>query len=570
MTTFTIDKIRLEKLLDKIVAGGIQLPEFQRGWIWDDDHIKNLLASVSRNYPIGTIMMLETGNKELNFAARPITGVKTENKDPDELILDGQQRLTALFQSLYSDLPANPKESMSTKSRKRINRWYYMDIKKALAPGEENIEEAINGSADKLGFDQQYNELLFPLFKTFDFSNWRDECDSYWHHDDEIRRLLRQFESSIIHECFYSYDIPYVTLLKETQPEAICPIFERINSTGVNLDVFDLLVAIYASKNFNLRKDWETRERRLTEKNSVLNDIKGSDFVKTVTLLATYNNGNNSSNVSCSRKTILKLELKNYKEWAEAATTGYEKTVKFLASQKIFDSKYLPYTTQLIPLSAIFAVLGGKSENAGVRDKLVRWYWCGVLGELYRGIPESRFVRDLKEVLNWIKDDRLEPTTIIESNFSAKRILDLKDRRSAAFKGIYSLLLQNGAKDFLSDITIDIENYFNTNIDIHHIFPKKWCERNVDSYDDRCDCIVNKTPLSNKTHTKIGDRSTEEYLRILEKEGKIKPSRMDDILKSHLIKPSALRSNNFEEFFSEREKNLLKIIESATGKQILD
>jgi len=176
----------------------------------------------------------------------------------------------------------------------------------------------------------------------------------------------------------------------------------------------------------------------------------------------------------------------------------------------------------------------------------------------------------LKEVLNWIKDDRLEPTTIIESNFSAKRILDLKDRRSAAFKGIYSLLLQNGAKDFLSDITIDIENYFNTNIDIHHIFPKKWCERNVDSYDDRCDCIVNKTPLSNKTHTKIGDRSTEEYLRILEKEGKIKPSRMDDILKSHLIKPSALRSNNFEEFFSEREKNLLKIIESATGKQILD
>ena len=87
MTTFTIDKIRLEKLLDKIVAGGIQLPEFQRGWIWDDDHIKNLLASVSRNYPIGTIMMLETGNKELNFAARPITGVKTENKDPDELIL---------------------------------------------------------------------------------------------------------------------------------------------------------------------------------------------------------------------------------------------------------------------------------------------------------------------------------------------------------------------------------------------------------------------------------------------------------------------------------------------------
>jgi hypothetical protein len=569
LTTFSIDKIRLEKLLNKIVAGEIQLPEFQRGWIWDEDHIKNLLASVSRNYPIGTIMMLETGNKELNFAIRPITGVITENKYPDELILDGQQRLTALFQSLYSDRSANPKESMSIKSKKRLNRWYYMDIKKSLATGEDNIEESITGSAEKLHSEEEYNKLLFPLFKAFDFSNWRDDCDSHWNHEDKIRKMLRQFERNIINESFYSYDVPYVTLLKETQPEAICPIFERINSTGVNLDVFDLLVAIYAAKKFNLRNDWELRKRRLTEKNSVLSDIKGSDFLKAVTLLATYKNGNQSVNVSCSRKTILKLELKDYNEWAEIATKGFEKTVKFLASQKIFDSKFLPYTTQLIPLSAIMAVLGEKSENSGAREKLIKWYWSGVLGELYRGIPESRFVRDLKEVINWIQSDGPDPTTINESNFSAKRIRDLKDRRSAAFKGIYALLLQNGARDFLSDSPIDIENYFNTNIDIHHIFPKKWCERNKVS-NDLCDSIVNKTPLSNKTHSKIGDHPTETYLRILEKEGHMKPSKMEDILKTHLIKPSSLKSNNFEEFFYEREKNLLKVIESAMGKPILD
>lgn len=569
MTTFSVDKIRLEKLLDKIVVGDVQLPEFQRGWIWDDVHIRNLLASVSRNYPIGTIMMLETGNKELNFATRPITGVITENKNPDELILDGQQRLTALFQSLYSDRPANPKESMSTKSRKRLNRWYYMDIKKALIQGEENIEDAINGSPEKLPSDDEYRNLLFPLFKTFEFSNWRDECDSHWNHGDDIRKMLRQFERNIINECFYSYDVPYVTLLKETQPEAICPIFERINSTGVNLDVFDLLIAIYAAKSFNLRKDWESRESRLTEKNSVLSEIKGSDFLKTVTLMATFDNGNHLSNVSCSRKTILKLKLEKYKEWAEIATNGFERTIKFLASQKIFDSRYLPYTTQLIPLAAILAILGDKAENAGAREKLVRWYWCGVLGELYQGVPDSRFVRDLKEVLKWILNDGQEPTTIVESNFSAKRILDLKDRRSAAFKGIYALLLQNGAKDFLSDSPIDIENYFNTNIDIHHIFPKKWCNNNKVSSDE-CDCIVNKTPISNKSHIKIGDHPADTYLRILEKEGHIKPSKMDDILKSHLIKPSAMRSNDFSDFFSERKENMLKTIGSVMGKQVLE
>lgn len=291
VTTFTVDKWRLEKLLESINRGKIQVPDFQRPWIWDDGHIKSLLASVSRSYPIGTILMLETGNKDLTFATRMLEGVsieKIENDGPDKLILDGQQRLTALYQSLYSELPANPKESMHPKSKKRVKRWYYMDINGALVPGEDNIEDSIKSFSEEVAEIDGFRKMLFPLNRVFNFSQWRDKYYRYWNYDDTKCDEVRAFERDIVMKCFYSYEVPYVTLLKDTPLEAICPIFERINSTGVNLDVFDLLIAIYAAKKFNLRKDWENRLDSMSQKYNVLKDLKGTDFLKTITLLSTY------------------------------------------------------------------------------------------------------------------------------------------------------------------------------------------------------------------------------------------------------------------------------------------
>src|SRR5688572_13763160 len=98
--TFTSPDLPLSDLLNDVKDGKIQVPEFQRGWIWDDDHIRSLLASISLSYPIGALMLLETGNENVKFKPRIVEGV-TDSKftQPDYLILDGQQRLTSLFQA---------------------------------------------------------------------------------------------------------------------------------------------------------------------------------------------------------------------------------------------------------------------------------------------------------------------------------------------------------------------------------------------------------------------------------------------------------------------------------------
>lgn len=102
MSNFDSTKTRLSDLVNGIVSGKIQLPDFQRGWVWDDEHIRSLLVSIARAFPIGAVMMLETGG-DARFKVRPIEGLDSTQIKPnmaDQLILDGQQRLTSLTQVL--------------------------------------------------------------------------------------------------------------------------------------------------------------------------------------------------------------------------------------------------------------------------------------------------------------------------------------------------------------------------------------------------------------------------------------------------------------------------------------
>ncbi|MCY4620142.1 MAG: hypothetical protein OXD50_16550 [Chloroflexi bacterium] len=115
-------------------------------------------------------------------------------------------------------------------------------------------------------------------------------------------------------------------------------------------------------------------------------------------------------------------------------------------SQDLYDSRFLPYGSQLIPLAAILTVLGREWEPHPAREKLARWYWCGVPGELYGGSTESRFARDLLEVVDWIRGAGPEPSTVFDAEFAPARLLTMRTRNNAAYKGVYSLLLREGAR----------------------------------------------------------------------------------------------------------------------------
>ncbi|WP_338463066.1 hypothetical protein V5G20_01685 [Brevibacillus borstelensis] len=188
------------------------------------------------------------------------------------------------------------------------------------------------------------------------------------------------------------------------------------------------------------------------------------------------------------------------------------------------------------------------------------------MGELYGSAIETRLAKDLPEVIDWL-GGKEAPSTIQDANFSPARLLTLRTRNSAAYKGISALLLKEGALDFRSGDAVDLQMYFDERIDIHHIFPRAYC--NTKRIDPRkCDSIVNKTPLSAKTNRMIGGNAPSVYIARLQKYAGITVTRMEEILESHVINYDSMSGDDFDKFFSMRQNALLDRIEKAMGKQI--
>ena len=129
----TSNDTSLEQLMHDVANGKIQLPDFQRGWTWDDDRIRGILASLTQGYPMGAIMHLGYGSESVRFKYRTIEGVKAEDVVPEFLVLDGQQRLTSMYRATYSQDPV----ATITDKKKAIKRFYYLDINKCLNDEED-------------------------------------------------------------------------------------------------------------------------------------------------------------------------------------------------------------------------------------------------------------------------------------------------------------------------------------------------------------------------------------------------------------------------------------------------
>ena len=376
-------------------TGAAQLPDFQRGWVWDDGRIKALILSVIHNFPVGAAMFLEYGNESIHFKHKPIEGSKaTPNIEPTELILDGQQRLTSLYNALYSRHPVHTK----TDKGKEIERYYYLDIEKAIDPDADDEDVVLSIPATrqvtsefgrKVDLDLSKREYefelkLFPLNIILDSGEeqeWQNAYYAYHHYDPAIIQQFTQLFSRIILPT-QKYAMPVIRLDKETPKEAVCQVFENVNTGGMSLTVFELVTAVFAMDNFPLRKDWEERKGKYFS-GELLNIVTATDFLTALTLLSAYKSG---GTVSCKKKDVLALKLTSYRKYADTLCEGFSIADTLLQEERVFSSRDLPYSTQLIPLAAICTVLmdGNKIHTTTVKNMVKQWYWCGVFGGALR------------------------------------------------------------------------------------------------------------------------------------------------------------------------------------------
>ena len=504
---FELIQPTLRDVLRDAESGKLQLPDFQRGWVWEETAVASLIASIARSFPVGALLTLKTGG-EVRFQPRVVEGAPPAAHEPEELLLDGQQRVTSLFQALLRSAPV---DTRTGKGRKR-RVFYYIDIERALeAPFPDEAIEIVDESrtvTENIGRDivrdlstaaGEYAEMRFPANRVFNSTAWFNGWMEHWSYDPLKIRLFQSFEKAVL-DPIRNYQMPMIRLGKETTKEAVCLVFEKVNTGGKKLDAFELLTAMFAATGaVDLRADWygekrggasgagAGREARLHAVD-VLRGIDRSDFLRAVSLVHTHEvrraaaaegkTGKELPAVACNHAALLDLPADAYARWAEAITDGFENAARFLHGRGgLFWWKDVPYPSQITVIAALFALRGNTPLNAGEARRLERWFWCGVFGELYGSSTDTRLANDVEDLTRWLPaGGEVDPRTIAGATFSESRLDTLYIRISAAYKGVHALLMKSGARDFLTGERIDVANFFSESFDIHHVFPRAWCE----------------------------------------------------------------------------------------------
>ena len=590
---FELIQPTLNEVLCHARDGKLQLPDFQRGWVWEEDAIASLLASIVRSFPVGALLTLKTGGAT-HFEPRSVEGAPSACSEPDELLLDGQQRVTSLFQALMRDVPVDTR----TAQGKRLKVYYYFNVERALEEVfSEDAVEIIDESKivrknfgrdimfDFSNAEGEYAAMRFPINRVFDSDDWFNGWMKHWNYSQERIELFQKFRKSVI-DPIKNYVMPIIRLGNETTKEAVCLVFEKVNTGGKKLDAFELLTAMFAASGIvNLRTDWYGekgefgREKRLHEFD-VLKGIQRTDFLRAVSLAHTYGlrrtaeaTGKTDKElpaISCKHAALLDIPAEAYVEWRDLITKGFENAARFLHGRGLFWWKDIPYPSQIIVLATLFALRKNKPLNATEAQLIERWYWCGVFGELYGSSTDTKLANDIEDLPRWISGAEIEPRTVSAAIFSESRLDTLYIRTSAAYKGVHALLMKSGAKDFLTGERVDVANFFSENFDIHHIFPRHWCENQYPRIPrERYNTIVNKSAISARINRKIGGRAPSSYCAMIDKETSAIGVVLNEILESHEINPKLLRADNFDAFYTTRKAALLDMIENAMGKAVM-
>jgi hypothetical protein len=569
----------IAELINKVYEGKLAIPNFQRRFIWTRKEIEDLLVSVFQDFFMGTLLFLNTDPNDIPFSPLLIEGVREVNADAKctavELILDGQQRVSSLFYACYA--PNIPVRGTSYPYK----FFVYLDkALNAIAYGDSSaLEDAIYSSRWKRDLDPgfQYSERVLPLTNMLTiegFETWLRGLEDYEKGNGTID-YNRLNDYRLLREKFSNYKVAVVNLSQfDEDLIEIVEVFERVNSKGTPLSVFELLTSRFYTT-VNLRELWEES----FEKNDLLREFSGDEkderFPRYILQVIALKRGK-----ECKKKALFELEKKGLKEdwllaveYIERALNRLNGTASGCYGVRSFE--WIPYTTMIPPLATL--LIGLERPGSGVLateyEKLHRWYWASVFFNRYEYATDTKAYNDVRDVKTWFSEDSYKPGFMVELEkefeqvgvlFKTEEILKSYtlegeySKGSAIYKGVISLIILEGALDFFSGDTIELHK-----LDDHHVFPVAvLSKRDRKITSSKINTILNRTLISKETNRRIKDKKPSEYLAdMVKKLGSIEKTRA--VLASHFIDDAgydAMSNDDYDAFILARERMIVKEI----------
>jgi hypothetical protein len=535
------DKRKIVGLVERAHEGKICLPNFQRDFVWTREEVADLVRSIIRGYFIGSLLLLRCDPANPPFAPIFLRGAKPEYRDahPELLVLDGQQRLSSLIYALTA-----PNLSLKDSSQQR---WFFVNLDVLLSEPDSDDLVFDRAKRELRGLDTpevQYQQRVLPctvLLSQQAFFRWRDGYEDWIraNHPDQMERYRSDWRDGWTSAvtAFQTFEVPLVELprVDDSDSEAIgrvCAIFEKLNSTGVDLSVYDLLTARLYRSNIRLHDLWEEAcksHRRLREWSSGKADEHkfGVLVLRTLALLR---------GLDPKPRILINLSPIDFeKDWQRAAG-AMERALDLVTMVGpdgfgVFAEKWLPGFGLVPILAALRAEVEDRRLGQTEREDLRRWYWCNVFMERYSSAVESKSRKDYLEMTRHWFEDGPEPEVFHDARniigAPGFRVRSSASYASAVYSGLFCLLALRNARDWRRGEDIRLQE-----LQDHHIFPQAYLKRHNVTKRVDVNTVANRTLVSDQTNGKIKDKAPAAYLS----DAEVFPSGVsDELLAPHFI-----------------------------------
>lgn len=524
----------IEEWFSRVSSGQVRLPRFQRFEAWGHKEVSDLLQTVLDELPSGATLILEVGDKPL-FEHRPIQSAPTGPERLTELLLDGQQRLTALWRSL-NDNYEDRSFFVDLSSDNEETGGYSVVSQHRYQKGEQRYPLWANDPKQTL------DRRLLPMWLLYPSNAGAERLDEWIEkatEDDKERYELYKLAAKLRGR-IANFNLPYLFLSVGTDKATTLSVFVKMNTRQMRLTAFDIVVAEVEAATGESLHDLVTSLNGQVPELARYSDLP--DLVLDVAAILQDRPPNQAGyfNINWS-------EMIN--RWDELVV-GAEQTVKFLEQEQVLDSERLPSRAPLAPLIALWTHAPQSPDQLGnARTLLKRYLWRAFFTERYEKAAATAALQDYRALLPAIQNGSTTASAPI-FDFSLPTedellTLGWPKKRDRIARGVLLLSFQGGALDLADGSKITPANVKQR--EYHHLFPSAYLKE-MDTTEAESNSALNCALVTWRTNRTISSKKPLDYLRDRVEASSLGQEALKHRLHSHAIPFDTLSKGDFDGF----------------------
>ncbi len=551
---------RLSDWLARVRTRQIVLPRFQRYEAWGHQETTSLLETVVRGLPAGALLTLEVGDT-IPFVCRPIVGAPDQGERITELLLDGQQRLTALWRSLTND-----HQDRTFFVRIPDGVWAFEDVE--IVSWARYIK---NGQRYPLWAESPahtWERRLVPISLLYPTDNnsasvtqWAGQATE----NDAMRTMELALQIQRLQQRFSEFNLPFLALPVGTKREVALDVFVKMNTSLVRLSTFDIIVAQLEAETGQSLHDLV---QEILQEMPHLSDYHNSpgDLVLSIAALRQNRVPNQTGHLDMDLNQMVV-------DWSQIKR-GIQGGLQFLADERVFDLTRLPTEIVLPPLMALWSLMPSVPDAAGNgRVALRKYLWRSFFTDRYERAAATAALQDfraLRDLLSGTGDesaipcfnDKLHPLPEIEALIQA----GWPRRRDRLARAVLLLSLHGGALDIADGTPVSFSHLKQR--EYHHLFPVAYLADK--SYSEaEASRALNCALITWRTNRTISAKEPMTYLKERVDGSSLGKDEIQSRLLTHLISFDDLANLTFEEFLAKRATKINEAMRVVCNGAIL-